>query len=96
MGSNTLLQKKGNLHKDKTQNIDCRIVAATYLKEYCLQVTFMDGTIRQVDFAPALSKYAKGFYALYLQKHLFKSFAIENDNIVWGADRDFIFDPVKI
>lgn len=56
----------------------------------------MDGTSRQVNFEPALSKYAQGFYAKYLQKPRFKSFAIENDNIVWGAEWDFIFDPEKI
>ena len=96
MGSNTLLQKKGNLYKDKTQNIEYRIAGATCLKDYYLQVTRIDGTGRHLNFTPALLKYAKGYYGKYLQMPCFKSFATINENIVWGAVRDFIFDAEKI
>ncbi len=56
----------------------------------------MNSISRQLYFTPALSKYAKGYYAKYLQMPCFKSFAIENENIVWGAVRYFIFDVEKI
>jgi len=56
----------------------------------------MNSISRHLNFTPAISKYAKSYYAKYLQMPCFKSFATINENIVWGAVRDFIFDAEKI
>ena len=59
---------------------------------YILQITFGDGTTRDVNFLKAFTKYAQGYYSKYLELKNFKKFKIDNDNVVWGKDWDIIFD----
>lgn len=96
MGNNTFLQEKSNLHRNKTKGINYTVVNATYIKEYTLLVSFKDGTVKEIDFAPALEKYALGYYDKYKKIENFKRFKIENGNIVWGKDWDLIFPPKSV
>ncbi|MCZ2222161.1 MAG: DUF2442 domain-containing protein [Chitinophagales bacterium] len=96
MGSNTLLQEKGKSYSHKKKSINCNIENAVYVKNYVLLVTFASGEVKEVDFSPALEKYAKGYYAKYKKLNHFKKFKIENQNIVWGKDWDLIFPPENV
>lgn len=96
MGSNTLLQKTSKGYSRKKKDINFNIENALYLNNYTLLVTFTSGEKKEVDFSPALEKYAKGFYAKYKKLNNFKKFKIENQNIVWGKDWDLIFPPENV
>ena len=52
--------------------------------------------MKVVDFTSAISKYAKGEYAVYANKNAFKKFSIENGNLVWGENWDLIFPVADI
>lgn len=84
------------MHRSKTQGINYNITNAIFLNDYTLLVTFANGITKPIDFTKALEKYAQGYYQKYSQPRHFKSFKIENNNIVWGKDRDFIFPPENI
>ena len=70
--------------------------SAVYLRGYVLLVTFSSGEVKEIDFAPALKKYALGYYSKYKELRNFKKFKIENDNIVWGKNWDLIFTPESV
>ena len=57
-------------------------------------MSFNDGFKRIVDFEPFLFAYDRGYYNRYRMLSNFKSFKIEDGNIVWGKDWDLIF-PIK-
>ena len=73
------------------------VTAACYLADYRLAVSFSDGTTQEIDFAPVLDQFAPADYrAVYRQPAQFRAFAIENGNLVWGADWDLIFPVWKL
>lgn len=73
------------------------VTAARYLEAYRLAVSFSDGTTQEIDFAPVLDQFSSTDYrAIYRQPEHFRSFAIENGNLVWGEDWDLIFPVWKL
>jgi len=59
-----------------------------------VELKFNDGTIRNVDFEPFLRNHPHPQYNKYIKPSNFKSFRIENGNIVWGKNWDLIF-PIE-
>ena len=66
------------------------VIAANYIGEYAISVSFTDGTIKFVDFKPFLIKSLHPSISKYLDKRLFKSFVIKDGNLNWN-DYDLIF-----
>jgi hypothetical protein len=66
------------------------ITEASYLTEYKVRITFNDGTVRVVDFGPFLAKAHNPDTTDYRDLKKFKSFRIENGDLIWG-DFQMIF-----
>lgn len=71
-----------------------KIVDAVYAGDLSLKITFNDGFVRTVDFRGFLSAHPHPQHDKYNDPDLFKTFLIENGNIVWGKDWDMVF-PVE-
>ena len=71
------------------------IVDAVYSGGLSLTLTFSDGTVRVVDFGSFIRNHPHPQYDKYLDPDVFRTFAIENGNVVWGDDWDMVF-PVEI
>jgi len=75
---------------------DLSISDANYLHDYVIEITFNNGVQKQVD----LSSFFETNKADYIQKYksskLFKSFMIEEGNIVWGKNWDIIFPVANL
>jgi hypothetical protein len=85
---------KSKLRKDKSQNI--QVEAALLLRDYQILILFSNNRMKVVDFAPAIAKYAKGYYSKYADKKNFSKFHIDKGNIVWGKEWDLIFPAEDI
>jgi hypothetical protein len=70
-----------------------KVVKATYTDGYSLIISFSDKSERIVDFEGFLNKQI-GFLSKYKMISNFKSYHIENGNVVWGKDWDLIF-PIE-
>jgi hypothetical protein len=66
------------------------ITAARYLRDYKIDIVFQDNSRKIVDFEPFLLKSLHPSIAKYLDKALFKKFAIKDGNLNWN-DYDLIF-----
>ena len=80
------------MHSDKEKTM--KIVDAVYAGDLSLKITFNDGFVRTVDFRGFLSAHPHPQHDKYNDPDLFKTFLIENGNIVWGEDWDMVF-PVE-
>ena len=80
------------MHSDKEKTM--KIVDAVYAGDLSLKITFNDGFVRTVDFRGFLSAHPHPQHDKYTDPDLFKTFLIENGNIVWGEDWDMVF-PVE-
>ena len=70
------------------------ITDAKYLEGYKVTIHFNDNTQQIVDFGVFLKKHPHPQYDKYKDLAKFKTFKIENGNIVWGKNWDLIF-PVS-
>ncbi len=68
-----------------------KVISARYINQYRLSIEFSDGAIKEVDFEPFLIATNVDWVQQYLDFDNFKSFYIENGNLVWGEDWDLIF-----
>ncbi|MGA2864633.1 MAG: DUF2442 domain-containing protein [Verrucomicrobiota bacterium] len=66
------------------------IVEAKYVSGYKIRLTFNDGTVREVDFGPFLAKARNPDTTDYRDLRKFKSFRIEDGDLIWG-DFQMIF-----
>ena len=66
------------------------IAEAKYVSDYKIRLAFKDGTERVVDFGPFLSKARNPDTTDYRDFEKFKSFRIEDGDLVWG-DFQMIF-----
>jgi len=66
------------------------IVGAKYVSGYKIRLTFNDGTVREVDFGPFLAKARNPDTTDYRDLRKFKSFRIEDGDLIWG-DFQMIF-----
>ena len=67
------------------------VTEAHYRHDYIVEIVFNDHTRQVVDFGPQIDKIQVPEYQKYRHIDHFKSFAIENGNLVWGQDWDLIF-----
>jgi len=73
-----------------------KIVKATYVEGYKVELQFNDKTIQIVDFENFLLKHPHPVHDKYKDIRLFKQFEIELGNIVWGENWDLIFPITQL
>jgi hypothetical protein len=66
------------------------ITGAKYVSGYKIRLTFNDGTVRVMDFGPFLAKARNPDTTDYRNLRRFKSFRIEDGDLIWG-DLQMIF-----
>ena len=64
---------------------------ATHLMDYKVEIVFNDNKTNVIDFGTFLTTHNHPQYNKYKEIENFKTFSIENGNIVWGKDWDLIF-----
>lgn len=69
------------------------IKSASYISEYKISIIFKDGAERLVDFYDFLSHSDHPEIRKYLELKNFKSFKIQNGDLIWG-DFDLLF-PIE-
>ena len=74
--------------KDRT----IKIIDASYLGDYKVELRFDDDVIRQIDFGTFLNTHSHPQYNKYKKINNFKKFKIDRNNLVWGRNWDLIFD----
>ncbi len=72
-----------------------KLVSATYLKEFKLNLIFADGVSQLVDFQPFLESSTHTEVKKYLSLKKFKNFNFENNELMWG-DFDLIFPIIDL
>ena len=75
----------------KTDKI-IRLVNASYMGDYTVELQFDDKVVQQIDFGHFLKKHSHPQFDKYKNKTNFKKFKIECGNLVWGRDWDLVFD----
>ena len=70
------------------------IVNAEYIADFSLRLYFSDGVVNVVDFGEYISNNPHPQHDKYLDPELFKTFSLENGNVVWGEDWDMVF-PIE-
>ena len=71
-----------------------KVINATYLNDYTIELVFDDKKRQLIDFLPALRN--NPVCKKYLDMDEFKKFKIEDGNIVWGRNWDMIFTPESL
>jgi hypothetical protein len=66
------------------------VTEAKYLSGYKIHLTFNDGVVRVMDFGPFLKKAQNPMTAKYRVLKKFKSFHIQDGDLMWG-DFEMIF-----
>lgn len=66
------------------------VTEAKYKPKFKLDIAFSDGTRQLVDFGPFLKKAQNPMLTKYRELDLFKSFKIEDGNLMWG-DYEMLF-----
>jgi hypothetical protein len=72
------------------------VIAAKYIDDYKLIITFSDQAQKLIDFEPFIRNLKVSEYLKYQKTVSFKRFKIENGNLVWGKDWDIIFSPSQL
>ncbi len=70
------------------QNI--KVISAKYIADFAIKICFTDGTEKQIDFEPFLSKSHHPAIRKYLDAKEFSKFEIVDGNLNWN-DYDLIF-----
>ena len=73
-----------------------KVVKASYLDGYRLQIFFKNGKMSTVDLRRFLEERPHPQYNKYRDIKLFKKFRIENGNVVWGKNWDLIFPVAQL
>lgn len=76
-------------------SVTINIVAAEQVGDYCLHLSFNDGTEQTVDFEPFLSLSRHPDIRAYLEPARFAAFHIEYGELVWG-DYDLCFPIIDL
>jgi hypothetical protein len=66
-------------------------MAARYMNDFSVAVTFSNGITQLVNFLPLLEKHLKGDNLKYFSLERFKKFIVKNGNIYWGKNEDVSF-----
>ncbi len=67
------------------------VVNAQYISNYKVKLFFNDSTVRIIDFGVFFQKKNHPQFNKYKTISNFKTFKIDQGNIVWGKDWDLIF-----
>jgi len=78
------------MNEMKTATHYLEVTAAKYVSGHRIRLTFNDGTVREVDFGPFLAKARNPDTTDYRELKKFKTFRIEEGDLVWG-DFQMIF-----
>lgn len=62
---------------------------------YTIRLIFADGVEQVVDFMAPFAR-LHGFYARYCEPDAFKSFQVDEEDLVWGENWDVIFPVHKL
>jgi len=71
------------------------VTGAKYVSGHRIRLTFNDGTVREVDSGPFLAKARNPDTTDYRDLEKFKTFRIEDGDLVWG-DFQMIFPIVDL
>ncbi len=72
------------------------IIKAEYAENLSVKIWFDDGTQKTIDIGAFIKNHPHPQYNKYLEEKHFKTFEIENGNIVWGENWDLIFPIEKL
>ncbi|WP_276501339.1 DUF2442 domain-containing protein [Terrimonas pollutisoli] len=97
MGNSVHLSQKRKVRSDskKAKEENITVLAARYISDFSIAVTFSSGRTQLVNFLPLFEKYVKGDNLKYFAPERFKKFIVKNGNIYWGRNEDVIF-PVSV
>ena len=70
------------------------ILKVEYVAALSLKLYFSDGVVNVVDFGEYIRNHPHPQHNKYLDPELFRTFHLENGNVVWGEDWDMVF-PVE-
>lgn len=70
---------------------DILVVGAQYVRDLILSITFSDGKTKEVDFSTFFNTDHPSYLDKYKMPSKFKTFKIQEGNVVWGRDWDLIF-----
>ena len=82
-------------HPQKTKEENITVLAARYISDFSIAVSFSSGPTQLVNFLPLFEKYVNGDNLKYFAPERFKKFIVKNGNIYWGRNEDVIF-PVSL
>jgi hypothetical protein len=93
MANGIHLSQKRKVRSDskKTKEENITVVAARYISDFSIAVSFSTGRTQLVNFLPLFEKYVKGDNLKYFAPERFKKFIVKNGNIYWGRNEDVIF-----
>ena len=91
----TSTQSKVKSHSLKMKEENITVVAARYLNDFSIAVTFSCGSTQLINFLPLFEKYVQGDNLKYFSPERFKKFIVKDGNISWGKNEDIIF-PVSL
>lgn len=77
-------------HSQKN-NENIAVVAARYISDFSIAITFSSGKTQLVNFLPLFERYVKGDNLKYYAPERFKKFIVKNGNIYWGRNEDVAF-----
>ena len=78
-------------HSQKIKDENISVVAARYLNDFSVAVSFSCGSTQLVNFLPLFEKNVKGDNLKYFAPERFKKFIVNNGNIYWGNNEEVIF-----
>lgn len=70
------------------------IISAKPAGNLSVSLLFSDKTVQVINVGEFIRKHPHPQYNKYLDETLFKTFSLEDGNIVWGEDWDMIF-PIE-
>ena len=72
------------------------VTSAKHIAGHRIELTFNDGKKQNIDFKPFLDKYPHPAYNRLRDKKEFKKFWIEDGNVVWDDNWNFIFPEYQL
>lgn len=84
-------KRKMRNRSQKAQEENITIVAARYISDFSIAITFSSGITELVNFLPLFEKYVKGDKLKYFAPERFKKFIVKDGNIYWSRNEDVIF-----
>ena len=65
-----------------------KVTAAKYIKDYTLEITFSDGSVKRVDLKKFITTSPQPMTAQFSDKKKFKKFSVTFGHLSWGDDMD--------